>query len=174
MKKADTADTLLEITGDLWDFHAKGEWIAITTNGSVNAYGRAVMGRGVAEEAKIRYPWLPTQLAHRIKEDGGNVPHSFGTKTQAGEDTLVNILTFPVKHEWHQKANLVLIRKSAEAILDRMEAHGIPRVLYTVRPGCGNGHRKWETEVRPILLDVWAGHLDRFVIVERKAERKSK
>lgn len=167
-KRPDCTDRLLELTGDLWDFHAKGEWIAITTNGSVNAYGNAVMGRGVAQEAKIRYSWLPKLLAIRIKEEG-NIPILFGCAPheERPDTRSQRIVTFPVKHEWHQKANLELIRKSAECLITALHLGDI-RVLYTVRPGCGNGHRKWETEVRPILLDVWAGHLDRFVIVERK------
>lgn len=35
-----------EAVGNLWDFHEQGKWIVITTNGSVNMAGYAVMGRG--------------------------------------------------------------------------------------------------------------------------------
>lgn len=38
-----------EITGNLWDYYEKpGYVVCITTNGVVNAKGRAVMGRGCA------------------------------------------------------------------------------------------------------------------------------
>ena len=40
-----------EIVGDLWHEHAEGNVVAITTNGSVNKVGRAVMLRGCARQA---------------------------------------------------------------------------------------------------------------------------
>ena len=38
---------MIEISGDLWEPHDRGNWVAITTNPIINAKGNLVMGRGV-------------------------------------------------------------------------------------------------------------------------------
>jgi len=58
---------MIETTGDLWEAHDLGHWVAITTNGIVNAKGQCVMGRGVARQAAQRFTWLPTHLGDRIR-----------------------------------------------------------------------------------------------------------
>lgn len=55
-----------EVTGNIWDYHEKGYWIVITTNGTVKANGEAVMGRGVALQAKRKYQGLPWRLGQEI------------------------------------------------------------------------------------------------------------
>jgi hypothetical protein len=59
-----------EITGNLWDYHDDGWWIAITTNGFIRRDGTAVMGRGCAAQAAKRYPALPRRLGTRLQTDG--------------------------------------------------------------------------------------------------------
>lgn len=60
-----------EAFGDLWDFHAAPNAVAcITTNGYVNGRGECVMGRGVARQAKARFPGIAKQLGTLIK---GNI-----------------------------------------------------------------------------------------------------
>jgi hypothetical protein len=55
---------MLEIAGGLWDFHATGRWVAITTNPIINAKGNLAMGRGVA-------PAPPYELGGREAPDRG-------------------------------------------------------------------------------------------------------
>ena len=43
-----------EIKSDIWK--VKADWICVTTNGKIRADGRAVMGAGIAKDAKIRFP----------------------------------------------------------------------------------------------------------------------
>lgn len=59
-----------EQAGDLWDYSARGEWIAITTNGITKANGQAVMGAGLAKQAATRYPDLPSWLGQRLMRFG--------------------------------------------------------------------------------------------------------
>ena len=40
-----------EIIGDMWQEHAEGAVVAITTNGAVNKVGKAIMMRGCARQA---------------------------------------------------------------------------------------------------------------------------
>ena len=144
-----------EVTGDLWDFHDAGEWIAITTNGDVNKRGDAVMGRGVALQAKQRYPFLPRDFAYRLNENG-NYPYVF-------QD--LKIVTFPVKHHWFEAASVELIERSALIIAHHSDSiiyhRNQSEILYLPRPGCGNGGLSWD-DVRPIIEPIFD---DRFVVV---------
>jgi hypothetical protein len=136
-----------EAIGDLWE--AKPQFIkCITTNGDIKKNGELVMGRGVALQAKQKYPELPKLLGEHVKKNG-NIAHYF---------EKYNIISFPTKIHWRDKANLNLIRHSCyqlNALLD-----GINKQAVLPRPGCNNGELNWEREVKPtismILIDkVW-------------------
>ena len=126
---------MIEVTGNLWSHPADVR--VITTNGTINSRGEAVMGRGCAKEAALKFPQLPKQLAARIRAEG-NHPYAFPE---------YGLMTFPVKHQWFERANLELIRTSALQ-LTRMLDPG--KVYCLARPGCGNGKRSWR-EVKPLL-----------------------
>jgi hypothetical protein len=143
-----------EITGDLWDLHEQGKTICITTNGIVNAKGECVMGRGIALQAKQKYPMLPKMIGDRIKEFGNE---AFAIRLYGGRE----IATFPVKHHWRDAADLKLITKSAVSMLNMADCHGWEEV-YLPRPGCGNGRLQW-SDVKPVLEAILD---DRFTIVE--------
>ncbi len=144
---------MLEVEGDIWDYHNKGYWIAITTNGDVKKSGAAVMGRGVALQAVQRIPNAQFELGRLLKKFGPHV-YPIGFK----------IVAFPVKYHWREKASLDLILKSCvEAVyhLDCADLNKVTPPVYMVRPGCGNGELNWP-DVKPILekyLD------DRFIVV---------
>lgn len=147
---------MIERGGDLWDFHAIGAWVAITTNGIVRQDGTAVMGRGVAYEAAQRYPWLARSFGLRLR-DGGNHVHAFWD---------IRLFTFPVKAHWRDRADLGLIEQSASELVDfvaDLERFRGPQRVYLVRPGCGNGGLRW-AEVQPRLAPILD---DRFIVVER-------
>lgn len=65
-------------------------------------------------------------------------------------DDGVTIISFPVKHNWWEKADKKLIRESLLALNKMIGTEGLKRV-YLPRPGCGNGNLDWETEVKPLL-----------------------
>jgi hypothetical protein len=148
---------MIEISGDIWDLKFTPR--VITTNGTVTAAGKAVMGRGVALDAKKKYPELSKKLAIRIN-NYGNIVQYF---------SYYKLFTFPVKHNWWEKADLKLIEKSTNDLLSfvnaftRQEVPGFEKI-YMVRPGCENGKRDWETEVKPILTKILD---DRFIIVHK-------
>jgi hypothetical protein len=134
-----------QISGDLWDyFEIPNHVICITTNGDVTANGLAVMGRGCAWEAAVRIPHIAKLIALHLR-DNGNVPKMF----------LCGVLTFPVKHHWHQKADMELIRSSAEWLARWAKLN--PAITYVLpRPGCGNGRLSWPAvheTINPILPD---------------------
>lgn len=145
-----------ELVGvDLWDLHAHGWWVAITTNGSVRRDGCAVMGRGCAYEAAQRFPGLAADLGLGIKR-WGNVPIIF---------TKRHLVTLPVKHCWRDAADVPLIKGSLYYVAVAMSPPSCIWRIALPRPGCGNGRLRWEDvkpEIEP-LLD------DRFVVVTKDA-----
>lgn len=141
-----------EVTGDLWTYPADVR--VITTNGTVKRNGEAVMGRGCAAEAKQRWPKLPRELGRLIRSDGNHV-HVLVTP----ESLPFRLASFPVKHSWYEKADLDLIERSAEELLDI--ASNLGNVFVLPRPGCGNGKLSWG-DVRPVLEEMLD---DRFHII---------
>jgi hypothetical protein len=148
---------MIEQIGNLWDFHNKGEWIVITTNGTVKKSGEAVMGRGCALECKIKYPWFSKELGRHLNKDG-NVVWTVAEQ---------HILTLPVKHNWWEVADINLIEVGLQRIINIMSIPSIVMPinrLYLPRPGCGNGHLNWEFQVKPLCEK----YLDeRFIILTK-------
>jgi len=140
-----------EILGNLWDYYGKFPQyaIAITTNGFVKNSGECVMGRGCALEACQKLTYLPLKLGNLIRTNGNHV-----FRLGAG------LYSFPVKHNWWEKADIELIKRSCLEIstIAKEDKIIIPRM------GCGNGGLNWETvkNYSEFLLD------DRFYIITFK------
>ena len=138
-----------ESFADLWEFDGI---IAITTNGFVKRDRTCVMGRGCARQAAVRFPQLPCKLASRISAEGNHVFYF----------PEYRLLTFPVKHNWWEAADLGLIERSARELLKLVEVEKINEAIYLPRPGCGNGRLKWE-DVKKFLSPIL--NSDQFHIV---------
>ena len=141
-----------EIKGNIWDFHKQGCWITITTNGTVRVDESCVMGKGVASQAKIRFPKLPHELGKSVTKFGNHL-------VQFAE---YGIVTFPVKYSWWEEADMMLIKRSTQELIEAVDKSGIPTPIYMVRPGCGNGGLDWK-DVKPIIEVILD---DRFIVVE--------
>jgi len=140
---------------DLWSFGADAcDARCITTNGFIKTDGRAVMGRGVALEACQRYIALRA-IQGRALQTFGNVP------TILLPDHRPVLVSFPVKHHWKEWADLALIAESARRLVILANEQRWQRIVLP-RPGCHNGHRSWEREVRSILRPMLD---DRFTVV---------
>jgi hypothetical protein len=138
-----------EVFGNLWEFDGT---LAITTNGFVKIDRTCVMGRGCARQAAERFPKLPSKLASRISTEGNHVFYF----------PEYRLITFPVKHNWWEAADLGLIERSARELLKIIEMENIQEAVYLPRPGCGNGRLKWE-DVKKILAPILKS--DQFYIV---------
>lgn len=144
-----------EVFGDIWELESDG--ICITTNGFVKVNGECVMGRGIAAEAKKRFPTLPKHLGTMIHNHGN---HVFPFLLGGGEDEQL-IYSFPVKHNWWEMADTELIRRSARELMknmDKIQAEFDIRLQNVLlpRPGCGNGGLNWKyvkPEIENILDD---------------------
>jgi len=151
---------MIEITGNIWDFKSPTTPICITTNGFTKKNGECVMGRGIALQAKQRYPQLPFLLGERLKQMGNRVYYF----------PELDIITFPTKHNWFENSDPSLIHKSACELyhmctndyINTADSYGWEKV-YLVRPGCSNGKLDWQ-DVKPIIEPILIG--DNFVVVQ--------
>uniref|UniRef100_A0A6M3X5E3 Macro domain-containing protein n=1 Tax=viral metagenome TaxID=1070528 RepID=A0A6M3X5E3_9ZZZZ len=134
-----------EKIGDIWK--ANCNIICITTNGIVKKNGELVMGKGIALQAKQRYPRLAKHWGRYVNMSG-NVPHMY-------EFNDVKLLSFPTKNNWMDKSDMSLIKSSTQLIANRSDLWYYKSIALP-RPGCGNGGLKWEDvkkEIEPILDD---------------------
>ena len=150
-----------EIKGNLWDHYkgADGPLICITTNGFVKKNGEAVMGRGCAREAMDRFDGLALRFGNLLKDFGN-------TFIYIGNGSL---FSFPVKHNWWEEADIDLIRRSAQQLMEFLNRQNefntrshfsfqFKEVILP-KPGCGNGKLDWESQVKPILEEILGGRV---------------
>lgn len=135
-----------EAKGDLWEYPADAT--VITTNGFVKENGYAVMGRGCAFEACQRYPGMERLLGRYIQTAGNHLACFDMTPTADTSDILI---TFPVKHNWWETADIELIEKSTSELVSAVKRLEIGTVVMP-RPGCGNGRLKWKDVKKVIEL----------------------
>jgi hypothetical protein len=134
---------MTEQNGNLWNFHNNKQAVVVTTNGIINRNNEAVMGMGIALQAKQKFPDLPIELGLLIKAFGNKVFYFY----------KYNLFSFPVKHNWKEKAKIELIIQSCRELKQLVDDNKIEQV-YLVRPGCGAGKLDWESEVKPFIKDI--------------------
>lgn len=152
---------------DLFKILGRVDWACVPTNGQVSL-GGAVMGRGVAEQVKTRWPVVPRILATELHKNG-NVPNFLGYIDRAlrhsftwPPDPLVKwtwLYSFPTKRHWKDSSDMGLILQSARLL--QQEAANYDIEIAIPRPGCGNGGLEWE-DVRADLKKILD---DRFTII---------
>ena len=139
-----------EITGDLWDYWMEDDtYICITTNGIVKTNGRAVMGVGIAKQARDKVKDLDLDVGRAINKHGNHVHY-----------LAMSMVTFPTKNHWQEKSSIELIKRSCEELmimLDSLqtdpEEFDVERIILP-RPGCNNGGLDWESEVKPAIENI--------------------
>jgi len=146
---------MLEMTGNLWAL-AAGSNLVLTTNGVVKKDGGCVMGRGIALEAKTRFPEIQYMLGNYINQWGNR---SFNLGQWQSSMALYRIISMPVKHKWNEQADINLIIKSCHQLVSMANKFGWDK-LYLPRPGCGNGSLDWNN-VKPVIEVILD---DRFIV----------
>lgn len=133
---------MIETTGSVFDYYGlDGCTIIVPTSGSVSG-GNAVMGAGVALDAKNRVPGLARELGIMLIAYGNDV-HTLDEG---------RLQSFPTKHTWQQPADIELIAKSVLTL--KWEAMGAPDRMFIVPawPGCGEKTGKLPVDkVRPLF-----------------------
>ena len=128
---------------DIWSLADRADAICITTNGLTKANGEAVMGKGIALQARQRFPGIDRVLGDHLRYNG-NIPGIIKVNP--------TIVSFPTKNDWRDKSDLDLIEKSAKFFAAMIEKHGWHKVVMP-KPGCANGGLRWP-QVEPII-DRW-------------------
>lgn len=153
--------------GSIWELARRDyEAVVVFTNGYVKKDGTAVMGRGIAREAAVRWPSLPGLLGAGLKHRGNHVltftlsDLDSPMALENAEPREWNIITFPTKHAWWEQSDMTLIERSAQELVVEADILEVRRVIMG-RPGCGNGNLAWR-DVRPLLEGVLD---DRFTVV---------
>jgi hypothetical protein len=126
---------------DIWSIALRSDAVCITTNSIIKKDGHAVMGAGIALQAKQKYKNIDWYLALHIQTNGNTV----GIIRPTGP----RIISFPTKHHWKDNSDLQLIEQSAIQLARLIKEHGWTKVAMP-KPGCANGKLNW-TDVEPII-----------------------
>jgi len=143
---------MVELTGDLWDYHARGDIVAITTGGAVDKNGSCLMPRGCAAQARERFPGIEKVLGSLLCRYGNHV-YDIGHR----------IVSFPVENGPFEVPDYRIIERSCHELVALVDRSGWRRVIVP-RPGCGGGGMDWST-VRKILVAVFDA---RFHIIQKE------
>lgn len=133
-----TTDTAI----DIWSYYnLPYHAIFIPTNGEIKVNGKAVMGAGLALEAKKRMPDIDTILGTKLRSGGNNIYY-----------LRDNVWSFPTKHEWKFKSDIKLVATSAHQL--NLLAMDNPSIMFVLpRPGVGLGGLKW-ADVKKVLASL--------------------
>lgn len=157
------------ITGDIWTTPADVK--VIPTNGVTRTLGSgtphpthvAVMGAGLALDAKKRLLHLPVSLGNRIHRYG-NILHVFHIVPGYRGAVMCNTLVmFPTKDHYSNISDVELIRNRARDLALAANQHDWREILLP-KLGCGLGRLEWDF-VESILSPYFD---DRFIVIEKK------
>lgn len=133
--------------GDMWDVFGKTDLFLITTNPIRRKDGAVVMGRGIAKQAKDRFPQLPYDLG-KVLEDEETFSEA-DVVGSIGEYDGQMLGFFMVKDHWREPAKYSIIDRSSNHL--KAIAEFYPKLRYDLNfPGIGNGKLKRE-DVLPLL-----------------------
>ena len=137
-------------TGDMWSVYDEAGLFLVTTNSTITRHGRLVMGRGIAKQARDRFPGLAAVLGQQIQLQCGSLG-TYGLLISPRWPTA-KLGAFQVKYHFGETADLALIQQSAAALHRWATAH--PDVaIHLNMPGVGNG-RLSRTAVLPYIQQL--------------------
>jgi hypothetical protein len=125
---------------NIFDLASRADAICITTNGNIKADGSAVMGRGIALQAKRLFPGIQHYLSDHLRRLGNRPGFIWNNPC---------IVSFPTKDNWYDKSSLDLIEQSAFYLSEMIRINRWTKVAIT-KPGCANGRLNWQ-DVEPII-----------------------
>lgn len=96
--------------GDMWSVYHKTDIFMITTNPIRRKDGAVVMGRGIALQAKERFPTLPLEFGKALDGLHPEIDQHFVGRIGNYDGT--DIYFFMVKDHWKNQADLSIIASS--------------------------------------------------------------
>lgn len=144
--------------GNMWTTYAAADLFLITTNATITVRGALVMGRGIARQAKERFPDLDIALGRQIQALCGN-QGIYGLLISP-RWPAAKLGAFQVKQHYSQPAStsaslstsLELTRRSTAALCAWCIEHSTARVALNF-PGIGNGRLRRE-DVLPMVIQL--------------------
>lgn len=122
--------------GDMWSVFFDTDIFMITTNPIRRTDGAVVMGRGIALQAKERYPSLPYDFGNALNRLHPEIDQSFVGEIGKYEETP--IWWFMVKNHWREQADLGVIASSIFYLKNGFNGLETKRIDLNF-PGIGNG-----------------------------------
>ena len=136
--------------GNMWTAYAAADLFLVSTNSTIRQDGALVMGRGIARQAKERFPGLDVALGRQIQALCGN-QGIYGLLVSP-RWPAAKLGAFQVKQHYSQPASLELIWRSAAALCVWCIKHPTATVAVNF-PGIGNGRLRREA-VLPIVSQL--------------------
>ena len=133
--------------GDMWAAFATTDLFLITTNSTIRKDGVLVMGRGIARQARERFPGLDAAIGKQILSLCGNEGQYGLLVSPRWPEAKLG--AFQVKAHYSQPAGLELIRHSTAMLCAWCAMHPDAQVILNY-PGIGNGRLHSKT-VLPII-----------------------
>lgn len=136
--------------GDMWTAFATADLFLITTNSAIRKDGALVMGRGIARQARDRFPRLAAKLGLHILITYGSLGDYGLLVSPRWPEAKLG--AFQVKAHYSQPADLELICYSTAMLCAWCAAHPDAQVVLNY-PGIGSGCLRRET-VLPIIAQL--------------------
>jgi O-acetyl-ADP-ribose deacetylase (regulator of RNase III)/uncharacterized protein YwgA len=124
------------LLGDLFESKAQ------TLVNTVNCVG--VMGKGVAEQFKKRFPDMFADYEFRCRRNEVRLGEPYRYKSSS-----IQIVNFPTKDHWRSPSRLIDIERGLQYFVDHAAEWDISSVAMPPL-GCGNGGLEW-SEVGPLI-----------------------
>ncbi len=125
------------LIGDLFESKAQ------TLVNTINCVG--VMGKGVAEQFKLRFPAMFDD--YKARTDRGSV--RLGEPYLYRDLSGLSIINFPTKGHWRSPSRLSDIESGLEYLAEHAKSWGVTSLAMPPL-GCGNGGLEW-SEVGPLM-----------------------
>jgi hypothetical protein len=139
--------------GNMWDVYEETDLFCITTNSTLNKKGELVMGKGIALQAKQRFPDLPRMAGRLIVSEtvyGLMVCHM----------PVTPIGLFQTKIHWRNPSLPSVIEISVNNLISYIKVRPDWKRIDLNFPGVNNGKLKKELvmpiiEKLPDVVHVW-------------------
>jgi len=146
------------LIGDIWDCLnvKKGRFIVIPTNSQTNANGYAIMGRGIAYQARLHFPKISMLYGNKLTNN----------KTIKGFYIFkkLGLIMFPTKSKWSESADIHLIKKMLNLLSLAINKYSFIKQITLPMIGCGFGELSYE-QVLPYILTLLAMNKKIYLII---------
>ena len=133
----DLACTMKILVGDLFESQAQ------TLVNAVNCVG--VMGKGIAEQFKRRFPAMFDDYKRRCKRKDVRLGEPYLYRDSSG----IQLVNFPTKGHWRSPSRIADVEHGLDYLLEHATEWNIASLALPAL-GCGNGGLEW-SDVGPLI-----------------------